>query len=111
MTFIILIEEKDGWSSRRPRWRCIRSEIGLEAKSIVHVIPGLCGTHNDKDTKEQEKQNDEQTEDGMKLLPLMPKAPPQNQEVNAICYIKLSRQRKTLHTLAQALRQSEQGDV
>ena len=72
-------------SSGRPRWRCIGSEIGLEVKSIVRAIPGFCGTHNDKDTKEQEKKNDEKTEDDTKLLPLMPKARPQNQEVNAIC--------------------------
>jgi len=40
---------------------CVRSEIGLETKSIVRTTSGLCGTRNDKDTKEQEKQNDEQT--------------------------------------------------
>jgi hypothetical protein len=39
----------------------VSSGIGLETKSIVRATSGLCGTHNDKDTKEQEKQNDEQT--------------------------------------------------
>jgi hypothetical protein len=34
---------------------CIRSEIGLKTKSIVRATSGLCGIHNDKDTKEQEK--------------------------------------------------------
>jgi hypothetical protein len=41
---------------------CVRSKIGLETKSIVRATSGLCGTHNDKDTKKQEKQTDKQAE-------------------------------------------------